>query len=126
MNEIKDVDEKEFYDFLSTGRHSESTKKDVDDFDMTSDEEEQQFYDFISTGKHRKVDLNDADSSENEVTSNDISDAIVGKRRFKRHVGGDVGVGVGNDFGRIDEYFAQKDSLFGGSNWDGHYIGDIW
>ena len=119
---ISDDDEKAFYDFLSTGRHAEPAKNDADDFELTSEEEEQQFYDFISTGKHRKVDLNDADSAENEVTSNDITDAISGKRRFKRHVGGsDV-----NDFGKIDDYFAQKDSLLGGSSWDGHYIGDIW
>jgi hypothetical protein len=114
-----DDDEKEFYDFLSTGRHVETTRKDADDFDLTSEEEEQLFYDFLSTGKHRKIDLND-DSSENEVTSNDVFETSSEKRRFKRRINDD------SSFGKIDDYFAQKDSLFGGSSWDGHYIGDIW
>ena len=123
-----DVDEKEFYDFLSTGRHR---KNDVIDFEMTSEEEDKMFDDFLTTGKHatKKFDLSDAsnendvtlnDVTFNDVTSNDILEETSREQRFKRHVNDE------NDFLKVDDFFAQKDSLFGGSSWDGHYIGDIW
>jgi hypothetical protein len=128
-------DEEAFYNFLSTGRYEPKVSVDEDDadadFDATSGEaEKDMFYDFLATGRTKKEQLKAGKREKTfpfpEFSSNHL-DFEAGSKdgRFKRHVSsGDVG--VGNDVGRIDDYFAAKDSLFGGSGWDGHYIGDIW
>ena len=132
--------ENEFYNFLSTGRY-ESTKNEIDEIEeeLSSAEEEKEFYDFLSTGKYRQKDKNDFfEKDENEIIFNDVEDIeSKEKHRFKRSAkrtekrrskrsSKQGNVETESDVSRIDDYFAARDSLFGGSNWDGHYLGDIW
>ena len=117
--------ENEFEKFLSTGRHEPNVEFDEP---QTSKEEEDDFYDFLSTGKYRQEKNKYVESVENnEIVSNDLDDFLsIPKGRFKRTSQMKVGDANDNGVTKLDEYFSTRDSLFGGSTWDGHYLGDIW
>lgn len=150
--EIESNVKDEFEEFLSTGKvRSESF---FDKNEKNSDEEEKDFYEFLSTGKYREKskenfygkdnDFNEINSDlkhflmkenrlfetaksveeDDDILSNDLEESSTNNRRFKRS--STRSVEAKNEVTRVDDYFALQDSLFGGSTWDGHYLGDIW
>ena len=124
QNEKSSNEEKDFYEFLSTGKYRQKSKDNFYGKDNDFNEINSDLKDFLSKeNRLYETKGNSVEEEEEEdILSNDLS--TNNNRRFKRS--STRSVEPKNGVTRIDDYFASQDSLFGGSTWDGHYLGDIW
>ena len=121
-NEKSSNEEKDFYEFLSTGKYRQKSKDNFYGKDNDFNEINSDLKDFLSKENRLYETADSVEEDDDDIVSNDLS--THNNRRFKRSSARSVE--PKNGVTRIDDYFASQDSLFGGSTWDGHYLGDIW